>query len=971
MAGRGGRGAALLQALEKPTRPPGQGPQNGQNGRGQPPPYQQGQLPQQQPYPPQQPLYQPPYQQPPRQQGPPQHYQQPPHHQYQQRPPYQQQAPPPQQYPQPPYQQLPQQYQQPQGRGPPHQGGHALPGQPSQSYGRGAYVRGPVPQQPMYGRGAPPVSQPYDKPPSQPQGPPLSRQATPPQAVVQPLSQQYAQPSSPDAPIEAMSRMAIADKGAVTHRSTAEKGTAGKVLPLSANYIPIYSPQQGVFQYCVTFDPVMDSKDMRYKLLHQHRDFIGQTKAFDGITLYLPRKLEQEKTDLISEHPIDKIKVKVTLTLTRVVPPDECLQVYNVLLRRIMKILKMQQVGRYYYDPSRPAVIPQHKIELWPGYITSIQHYEGGLMLLCDVSHRLLRTETVMNFMIDMYSKYKERYQEETMKQLIGNIVLTRYNNKTYRVDDIEWNKNPLSTFTSHNGEEITYIDYYRRAYGVEITDMRQPLLVHRPKKKDAEPGRRKTLEIVCLIPELCSMTGLTDAIRQDFRVMKDISAHTRVGPMQRLDAMKKFIQNINSCPEALEQLSSWGLKIDTSALQTEGRQLAAETIHFGNSSCSAGNNADWGRDATRQQVISAVDLHTWMIVFVKRDQSKALEFISTMKQVTPVMGIGVRDPHMIELRDDRTETYLRSIRENLHPRVQMVVIIFPTSRDDRYAAVKKLCCVESPIPSQVINARTISQANKLRSVTQKIALQINVKLGGTLWEVEIPSKSLMVVGIDVYHDAARGGRSVGGVVCSINQSLTRWYSRVCFQSPGQELMDGLKMALTASLKKYHEVNNTLPTRIVVFRDGVGDGQLKVVSGYEVEQLSECFALFGEAYVPKLTVIVVQKRINTRLFQSESRVFSSRCSSTLSFRPDFFLVSQNVRQGTVTPTHYVVVHNSSNWKLDIVQKLTYKLTHLYYNWPGTVSVPAPCQYAHKLAFQVGQSIHAEPSHELSDRLFFL
>lgn len=63
-----------------------------------------------------------------------------------------------------------------------------------------------------------------------------------------------------------------------------------------------------------------------------------------------------------------------------------------------------------------------------------------------------------------------------------------------------------------------------------------------------------------------------------------------------------------------------------------------------------------------------------------------------------------------------------------------------------------------------------------------------------------------MVIGIDVYHDASRGGRSVGGFVASMNKSLTRWYSRVCFQSPGQELIDGLKMALTASLKKFHEV---------------------------------------------------------------------------------------------------------------------------------------------------------------------
>ena len=63
-----------------------------------------------------------------------------------------------------------------------------------------------------------------------------------------------------------------------------------------------------------------------------------------------------------------------------------------------------------------------------------------------------------------------------------------------------------------------------------------------------------------------------------------------------------------------------------------------------------------------------------------------------------------------------------------------------------------------------------------------------------------------MVIGIDVYHDASRGGRSVGGFVASMNKTLTRWFSRVCFQSPGQELIDGLKMALTASLKKYHEV---------------------------------------------------------------------------------------------------------------------------------------------------------------------
>jgi len=32
-----------------------------------------------------------------------------------------------------------------------------------------------------------------------------------------------------------------------------------------------------------------------------------------------------------------------------------------------------------------------------------------------------------------------------------------------------------------------------------------------------------------------------------------------------------------------------------------------------------------------------------------------------------------------------------------------MIVAICPTSRDDRYSAIKKICCVDNPIPSQVI----------------------------------------------------------------------------------------------------------------------------------------------------------------------------------------------------------------------------------------------------------------------------
>lgn len=73
-----------------------------------------------------------------------------------------------------------------------------------------------------------------------------------------------------------------------------------------------------------------------------------------------------------------------------------------------------------------------------------------------------------------------------------------------------------------------------------------------------------------------------------------------------------------------------------------------------------------------------------------------------------------------------------------------------------------------------------------------------------------------------------------------------------------------------------------------------------------------------------------------------SEVFQCVDLQGMCHRYDFFVVSQHVRQGTVSPTHYIVVHDEIGLPPERMQVYTYKQTHLYYNWPGTVRVPAPC-----------------------------
>ena len=63
-----------------------------------------------------------------------------------------------------------------------------------------------------------------------------------------------------------------------------------------------------------------------------------------------------------------------------------------------------------------------------------------------------------------------------------------------------------------------------------------------------------------------------------------------------------------------------------------------------------------------------------------------------------------------------------------------------------------------------------------------------------------------------------------------------------------QTLYLKLYIWLVAALKKYHEVNRTLPERIVIYRDGVGDGQLPAVAEHEIGQMLECFKTLGADY---------------------------------------------------------------------------------------------------------------------------
>ena len=66
------------------------------------------------------------------------------------------------------------------------------------------------------------------------------------------------------------------------------------------------------------------------------------------------------------------------------------------------------------------------RLELWPGYSTSILAYEDNVMLSADVQHKVLRMDTVLDFLYELYEQRRRDFHEEATKRLVGEIVMTR-----------------------------------------------------------------------------------------------------------------------------------------------------------------------------------------------------------------------------------------------------------------------------------------------------------------------------------------------------------------------------------------------------------------------------------------------------------------------------------------------------------------------------------------------------------------
>ncbi|EPS37996.1 hypothetical protein H072_8265 [Dactylellina haptotyla CBS 200.50] len=224
-----------------------------------------------------------------------------------------------------------------------------------------------------------------------------------------------------------------------------------------------------------------------------------------------------------------------------------------------------------------------------------------------------------------------------------------------------------------------------------------------------------------------------------------------------------------------------------------------------------------------------------------------------------------------------------------------MVFCLLPSTSPKIYNAIKRGGDVIAGVHTVCMSMQKIhtkrNNTNQLNQYYQNVALKVNLKLGGINHSIESDAvlnkifpnyinRPVMLLGADVSHSGRRDLPSITAVVGSVDPSQSQVYSTIDFQKNG-EMIENIGNAVRERIRAYSIKHKKLPSSIVMFRDGVSESQYKQVLEQEVAAIDialvdyvnylrgqEAMKHHGPFEKPRLTVLVVGKRHQTRFFPS-------------------------------------------------------------------------------------------------------
>ncbi|KAG5925560.1 hypothetical protein E4U42_004185 [Claviceps africana] len=306
---------------------------------------------------------------------------------------------------------------------------------------------------------------------------------------------------------------------------------------------------------------------------------------------------------------------------------------------------------------------------------------------------------------------------------------------------------------------------------------------------------------------------------------------------------------------------------------------------------------------------------------------------------------------------------------------IQHIMFILPQKdTSGLYTKIKRLGDCQFGIHTTCMVSRHLFKEKNF-SYYSNVGLKINLKAGGVNHKLKSDSGLLkdgqtMFVGYDVTHPTNMGvveGKeppSLVGLVASVDKDLAQWPARAWEQKAKQEMLGStLTEAFKSRLQLWQSKNsNSLPENIVIFRDGVSEGQFAQVIDQELPMMREaCRLMYTTKKQPKLSIVVSVKRHQTRFYPTDLNEMSRSGNIkngtvvdrgvTLASYWDFFLTAHDALQGTARPAHYTVLLDEvfrskfGERAANELERLTHELCYLFGRATKAVSICPPAYYA--------------------------
>ncbi|KAL8656727.1 MAG: hypothetical protein Q9210_000068 [Variospora velana] len=425
--------------------------------------------------------------------------------------------------------------------------------------------------------------------------------------------------------------------------------------------------------------------------------------------------------------------------------------------------------------------------------------------------------------------------------------------------------------------------------------------------------------------------------------------------------------------------LTTFGIKVLSNMITVRGRVLPAGTVQYKvGTVLKPFNTRDGSWNVLGRAFSNGKNLRNWTFIkFAKNDINRA--DVEKFREILRACGMNSDEPSppngleaFLE-RGEAEEVWDQEIQKGLkeaHSRgVKMLLVILPDPNAFVYSRVKFYAENKAGIHTVCCVGMNFRDKNKMKpNYWANIAHKFNLKLGGL--NQSLPRERLgplsdgkaMLVGMDVTHPSpgsVEGAPSIAGVVASIDGQFGQWPASMRAQTSRQEMIGKLQAMFKERLNLWAKHNRgALPERIIIYRDGVSEGQYHILLRDELPQIrAACKEKYTGGKSPKISIIVCGKRHHTRFYptnEKDADMYNggNPLSGTVVDRGvtmekgwDFFLQAHSALQGTAKPTHYVIIHDENGMNADQMEAMTHNLCYMFGRATKAVSLCPPAYYA--------------------------